>query len=92
MIITIDDRYEDSEEEQEERGEMLCDNMMTPYSLHQPGQDPRQDSLARISSMTNSISPPLNSHGSLSPGNNKQARILTILHVDISLPFEAAFK
>ena len=65
-------RFEDTEEDCEERRDMLCDNMMTPYNLHN-GQDSisrhSQDSLARISSMTNSISPPLNSHGSLSPGN-----------------------
>ena len=65
---------EETEEDCEERhSDMLCDNnMMTPYNLHN-GQDAisrhSQDSLARISSMTNSISPPLNSHGSLSPGN-----------------------
>ena len=88
-------RFEDSEEDGEERGEMLCDTMMaSAYSLNPDslasasrGQDhlggrlgvpeglggqrnPSHDSLARISSMTNSISPPLHSHGSLSPGEN----------------------
>ena len=33
-------------------------------------RNPSHDSLARISSMTNSISPPLHSHGSLSPGES----------------------
>ena len=88
-------RFEDSEEDGEERGEMLCDTMMaSAYSLNPDslasasrGQEhlggrlgvpdglggqrnPSHDSLARISSMTNSISPPLHSHGSLSPGEN----------------------
>ena len=90
-------RYEEREEDREERGDMLCDTMMaSTYSLNPDtlasagprlgGQDlggrlgapdslgghrnPSHDSLARISSMTNSISPPLHSHGSLSPGEN----------------------
>ena len=50
-------------------GAMLCDNMMASYSAqHHASLGQQQDSLARISSMTNSISPPLHSHGSLSPG------------------------
>ena len=66
-------RYgEDSEEDLEDRGDMLCDNMMSSYGLNSQEALSRhsQDSLARISSMTNSISPPLHSHGSLSPGKS----------------------
>lgn len=67
-------------EEAEERGERdMIDNMMS-YGL--PGHSQQtavsQDSLARISSMTNSISPPLNSHGSMSPGKR---RMLNVRHV-----------
>merc|ERR1719384_2750769 len=41
---------------------------MASYSAqHHASLGQQQDSLARISSMTNSISPPLHSHGSLSP-------------------------
>ena len=78
-IISYSCRYEDSEEE--DRGDMLCDNMMSSYnishdSISRHSQESlsrhSQDSLARISSMTNSISPPLHSHGSLSPGMFKR--------------------
>merc|ERR1719251_723856 len=52
----------------------MIDNMMS-YGL--PGHSQQtavsQDSLARISSMTNSISPPLNSHGSMSPDEKEKA-------------------
>ena len=58
------------QEEGEER-EVMIDNMMS-YGLPGHGQTAAShDSLARISSMTNSISPPLNSHGSMSPGKTK---------------------
>ena len=58
------------QEEGEEREDMI-DNMMS-YGLPGHGQTAAShDSLARISSMTNSISPPLNSHGSMSPGKTK---------------------
>merc|ERR1719325_471506 len=41
---------------------------MASYSAqHHASLGQQQDSLARISNMTNSISPPLHSHGSLSP-------------------------
>ena len=62
--------YKYGVEEDEEREDMI-DNMMS-YGLPGHGQSAAsQDSLARISSMTNSISPPLNSHGSMSPGKRK---------------------
>ena len=72
--------YKYGVEEDEERGERdMIDNMMS-YGL--PGHSQQtavsQDSLARISSMTNSISPPLNSHGSMSPGKR---RMLNVRHV-----------
>ena len=104
MMISMNFRFEDNKEDGEERGDMLCDTMMTSaYSLSQEGlasasrdglggrlggqehlggrlgvpeglgghpRHPSHDSLARISSMTNSISPPLHSHGSLSPGKS----------------------
>ena len=104
MMISMNFRFEDNKEDGEERGDMLCDTMMTSaYSLSQEGlasasrdglggrlggqehlggrlgvaeslgghpRHPSHDSLARISSMTNSISPPLHSHGSLSPGES----------------------
>ena len=61
---------EEGEEREREREDMI-DNMMS-YGLPAHGQAAAsQDSLARISSMTNSISPPLNSHGSMSPGKTK---------------------
>ena len=71
-------RYEEESSEEGEGGvagggagggAMLCDNMMASYSAqHHASLGQQQDSLARISNMTNSISPPLHSHGSLSPG------------------------
>merc|ERR1719266_751770 len=52
---------------------MLCDNMMASYSAqHHASLGQQQDSLARISNMTNSISPPLHSHGSLSPDEKEK--------------------
>merc|ERR1719384_1485289 len=46
---------------------------MASYSAqHHASLGQQQDSLARISSMTNSISPPLHSHGSLSPDEKEK--------------------
>ena len=71
----------------EEREDMI-DNMMS-YGLPAHGQTAAsQDSLARISSMTNSISPPLNSHGSMSPGKTKYQISHTLTGAAISdIPF-----
>ena len=63
--------YSGQEEGEEREREDMIDNMMS-YGLPGHGQSAAShDSLARISSMTNSISPPLNSHGSMSPGKTK---------------------
>ena len=78
-------RYEESAEEEGEGGgaggvAMLCDNMMASYSAqHHASLGQQQDSLARISSMTNSISPPLHSHGSLSPGTVSSVELQTMV-------------
>merc|ERR1719325_546924 len=46
---------------------------MASYSAqHHASLGQQQDSLARISNMTNSISPPLHSHGSLSPDEKEK--------------------
>ena len=67
-------------------GAMLCDNMMASYSAqHHASLGQQQDSLARISSMTNSISPPLHSHGSLSPGTVSSVELQTRVRKDFTI-------